>query len=183
MTMRDEILRVLREYLSADVSVDEWDEPPSLSLILRGPDEAVIFEPMPVGEDIWNMGPVHRVLEVVATVTRETTGRGWQWLSEDESLLGVALFSEGWGVSTTVQAGELSKIEKYMAAGGRLADHPAGVECKMISAALTDGSSLHLTYFRDGEFVDTNDKGGGEVAGRVPDGLNAILAAFSGGRS
>ena len=182
MIMKDEILRMLREYLSADVSLDEWDEPPVLSMILKGLDGAPIFEPMPIG-DIWGTAPVHHVLEVVATVTRETTGRGWQWLSEGESLLGVALFSEGWGVSTTVQAGELSRIEKYMAAGGRLADHPAGVECKMVSAVLTDGSSLHLTYFRDGEFVDTNDKGDGEVAGRVPDGLNAILAAFSGDRS
>lgn len=184
-TMRDEILRMLHERLAADVRADEWDEPPSLSLILMGSSGTVIIEPMPITQEIWNLGPVHRVLDIVAEVTRSAAESGWQWLEEGQSFLGIFLFSEGWAVSSTIEADDLPRIQEYMAAGGRLADHPAGVECKMISALLTDGSSLHLTHFRNGETIGPKDgeETGHEVAGRVPDGLSAVLAAFTGAGS
>jgi hypothetical protein len=176
--MRDEILAELRMYLAADVSGDVWDEEPTLAIVLRRPDGGFTFETVPVG-DVWGKAPVHEVLHAVAVITGRFTADRWEWLRTGEALLGVVLFSEGWGVSTKVDAGEMEAIQAYMAAGGRLADHPSGVECKMVNAVLSDGSVLMLTHFRGGETVDPNGDGG-NVEGRVPDALREVLAAFQG---
>lgn len=178
--MRDEVLTALKDYLDADVKADKWDEPPILSLILKGPSDMLMFEPMPVGP-VWDRGPVHHVLHVVANVTRRTVERGWQYTAVTERIIGVALFSEGWAVSASVKEGEYADIQKYMEAGGRLADHPAGIEVKTVNAVLTDGSMLMLTHFRNGETISPSEEEDGthEVAGRIPDGLQEVLAAFT----
>lgn len=174
--MRDEIETVLTEYLAVDVKADTWDEAPGLSLIIRAADGAPRFELMPVGEEIWSRGHVHEVLRAVSHATRTFTAGGWNWLQPGEELLGVALFSEGWGVSSKSTGQEWEEVQTYMENGGRLADHPAGVECKMVSAALTSGESVMLTYFRHGEQIEPSPDT--EVQGRIPEGLQRLLAAF-----
>lgn len=178
--MRDEILRSLKEQLDANVRNDEWDEPPLLCMIVRGTGGMLMFEPMPVGS-IWDKGPVHQILHVIAHITRSTSNSGWKWLQEDEALLGVALFSEGWAVSSDVKEGDYATIQAYMEAGGRLADHPSGVEVKTVNAVLTDKSMLMLTHFRGGETIAPNEGDvSHQVSGRIPDGLSEILDAFTG---
>src|SRR4051812_23874897 len=111
--IRDEVLNVLREYLAVDVQADQWDEVPELSLILRGTDGIPSFEQMPVGVEVWTRAPVHQVLWAVAETTKMVTQRGWQWLQPGEELLGVAMFSEGWGVSSQVKDGEFDALRAY----------------------------------------------------------------------
>jgi hypothetical protein len=177
MGLKDEVLTVLREYLAVDVHADEWDEPPSLSIIIRGTDGVPNFERMPVSLDAWEAAPVHKVLWATTQVTRMATERGWQWTDPGEEILGVALFSEGWGVSQKTPGPEVDALAAYMDAGGRLADHPLGVECKMVNAVLMpDGEIVMLTHFRSGEQVDPND--GGDLSGRIPDALRDLLRAF-----
>lgn len=182
LTLKDEILTSLKAYLAVDVSGGEWDEEPSLVLVTRVADGTSNFQPLPVPEAIWSAAPVPNVLWATAHTSQLFADRGYTWLDPDVSLLGVALFSEGWGVSTSVKSDELHQIQDYMKAGGRLADHPLGVECKMVTSVLVDGTVLMLTHFRNGETLDSNDSkdGVGSVEGRVPDGLKALLAALQG---
>lgn len=178
LTLKEEILTSLRAYLAVDVSADEWDEEPSLVLIVRGTDGTPSFDPMPIPGAIWGAAPVHNVLWATAKTTQMFTEGGHVWVQPGETLLGVALFSEGWGVSTSVKNDELQQIQDYMRAGGRLVDHPLGVECKMVTASLVDDTVVTLTHFRNGESIDSGEVG--SVEGRVPEALSAVLSAFKG---
>jgi hypothetical protein len=178
--VKDDVLTMLKEFLTLDVQGDEWDETPWLALVVRDNDGKVVLERMPVEEQMWSIAPVYRVVQAIADTTRSFTEKGWMWSEDAGRLLGVVLFSEGWGISVSATGDEMKSVQNYMESGGMLANHPLGIECKMVTAVLATGEWAMTTYFRNGETVDNEYQGGPE--GRVPEALHELLEAFVGGK-
>jgi len=90
-------------------------------------------------------------------------------------LLGVALFTEGWGVTQNDRA-SAALIEAWLQEGHRLVEHPLAIEVKMVTAVFPDDEPIMLMHARGGAKMPEADLG--EITGRVPDALNYVLTTF-----
>jgi len=169
------VSEALARYLDVDVAADRWDEEPSLALIFKDPEGVVCFAPVPLGQGVWGAAEPHKVVWAAGQVALDLHRlSGWSPMEEGETLLGVVLFSEGWGVSSSAPDAATALME-WTQAGKRLVDHPLAVEFKMVSAVLTDGTVVMLTHQRGGV---TESKPAHGVEGRIPDALRKALADF-----
>jgi hypothetical protein len=170
------ITEALARYLDIDVAADNWDEPPSLALIIENPEGIVDFAPVPITGEMWAKAEPWRVVVAAgkaAVAMRE--GFNATPLSEGDTFTGIVLFTEGWGLSeaTTDKAQDLTR---WLRAGGRIENHPDRTEYKLVNALLTDGSLIMLTHARGGKTV--SDPAYQAVEGRIPDALRSALIDF-----
>jgi len=169
------VSEALARYLDVDVAADKWDEEPSLALIFKDPEGVVCFAPVPLGQGVWGAAEPHKVVWAAGQVALDLHRlSGWSPMDEGETLLGVVLFSEGWGLSETNPA-EGGLLRRWVESGNRIAEHPQRVEFKLVSAVLTDGTVLMLTHQRGGV---TESKPASGVEGRIPDSLRKALRDF-----
>lgn len=168
------ISEALARYLDINVAADQWDEQPSLALIIQDAEGVVDFSPVPIGEEAWSAAPPHLVV-VAAGHTALALSRmlGWSPTSNGETLLGVVLFSEGWALSG--KADDEGALREY-AENHSIANHPERVEMKMVSAVLTDDTVLMLTHPRGGATEIKPPYHA--IEGRIPDALRRALTAF-----
>jgi hypothetical protein len=165
------ISEALTRYLDIDVAADVWDERPSLALIYQDAEGVVCFGPVPLGESVWGTAPPHQVVWAAGEIARDLhRAAGWSPFEDGETLLGLVLFSEGWGVTGKPDDGLREYAEHH-----RISDHPDRVEMKMVSAVLTDDSVIMLTHARGGKTEASPTIG---VEGRIPDALRSALTAF-----
>jgi len=172
--VKDTIQETLTQYLNLDAATGEWDEEPNLALIVQGADGEVTFAPVPVGTEAWSAAPPYQVVWAAGETARlvhSTTG--WSPLEKGESLLGIALFSEGWGLSA--KADDANALKEWVEGGGQIMNHPDRVEFKMVTALLTDKTTIMLTHPRGGS-TEVMDEGA--IEGRIPDSLGKALTAF-----
>ena len=174
--MSEAIREALQQYLDVDIAADEWDEPPSLVLIVQRSDGTTEFVPVPVGDEGWAAGEPYRVVIATADATRILHERtGWTPFVAGEELLGVALFTEGWGLAQNNPV-EVAGVEKWLKRGHRLSEHPLAVEVKLVTAVFADDPPIMLTHARGNVPLPQDDLG--EVGGRVPEALRYLFWTF-----
>jgi hypothetical protein len=167
------IQEALTQFLNIDVASGEWDEPPSLVLIVQNRDGSVTFDPVPVGE-AWGAAPPYMVIVAAGQSARKVHEiTGWSPLEKGENLLGIALFSEGWGLSA--DAADADALKAWVEAGNKIEGHPNRVEFKMVTALLTDENTIMLTHERGGKVEVMKE---GTMEGRIPESLRRALSDF-----
>jgi len=176
VTERDVIQEALQRQLDADVAIDVWDEPPNLALIVREGDGPPRFAPMPIDEETWGVAEPHRVMRAAAAAARTVHERtGWTPFEPGQELLGVAFFTEGYGLTQNDKE-SAAIIQAWMRDGHRLSEHPLSIEVKLVTAVLADDLPIMLMHGRGGTPLPSSDMG--EVEGRVPEALTFVLTVF-----
>jgi len=177
MIDRAVIQEALQAHLDADVAADEWDLPPHVALIMQI-DDRLQFAPIPIDDETWEVAEPHRVIRAAADAARTVNQRtGWTPFEPGQTLLGVAMFNEGWGVTENSREAA-AVLQAWMNDGHRLVDHPLSIECKLVSAVLADDLPIMLMHGRGDISLPSTDMG--EVEGRVPDALSHMLNIFMG---
>jgi len=173
----DAIREALQQYLDVDIAADIWDEEPNLVLIIRGTDDVLDFSEVPIDSDGWAAAEPYLVIRAAADAATLLHARtGWSPFVTGEELLGVAAFTEGWGLSER-DAEAIAQVQDWMQKGHRLSEHPLSVEVKVVTAVFVSGDPIMLVHARGGVPMPETDEG--DIGGRMPDALVYFLSTFS----
>lgn len=165
----------------ADFKLDLWDEPPSMWAVVSK-DGELVSEWLAFIPEIWEIAPVHMVLHSLASATLAAKAAGIPSPAErvGGTFVGLIFRTEGWGVKgRNDKGGEpdaplIEDLEKWMAEGHGLSEHPDRIEVKIYQLLTADGNrSLSLDRGGEPDGVWATD-----FNGRVPDALREVFDAF-----
>ena len=149
------IHEVAKELMEAAVGRDEWDEMPML-IILRDDNELGIFP-------FSGINTLDFMDHVEEGAFDGDIPHG--------NVKGIALFNEGWGfMNATAEQAEWAQTHS-------IADHPEGVETKMVVSY--DGIGLSGYMLVRGQSVAEKQTEDGFLSGRVPDAVRRVFEALN----
>lgn len=174
--------QVMAELASLDFKLDLWDESPSMWGLVEQAGGSLSAVPFRLSDSIWGLAPIHLVLASIAgaTLAAGEAGIPSPITLSGGKIVGLILRTEGWGVRGRTNDEEgtdapmIDDLEKLMAEGRQLSEHPDRFEVKTYQLVIADGqSTLSLKRGRgeEGEWADS-------VEGRVPDALRRVFEAL-----
>lgn len=165
----------------------EWDVSPTLLVVAEVPAPdgrkdraAFITEPMTIPPTDVPLPSLLRLIAEIIDVETVSPPERWQ------RAVGLVLMAEAYSLSIPAEAteDEAASVLRWVGAGNSPADHPWGVETKMVNALDCHGTVYVSEYLRDRPTEDepqvlTTFDDVRELQGAVPDAMHAALAAIS----
>jgi hypothetical protein len=183
--LAETILGALRAELHARRA---WDEPPALYLLNVARGVASLSE-LPIPGDMWALGRPADILAGIAAMTSASPATAILRRHAAPGLHGAAFRAEAWGASLV--GADAPAARELRAAAGRheLYRHPARIELRFMYAVDRAGITYSVQQPRDPandemphETVSYPRPGpdGYQVAGAIPEALDAIVSALLG---
>lgn len=187
---RDRLERVVKDTMDAAIAADQWDLPPDLVLWFAHEGDLEHLS-MPAFQMIVQMvdGQIAEVPRIAATLVRKAREDGvplFERVRGEAFLAGIMYLHEGYGFMGEALENNRAEIDAYLDRGGKIADHPLGVETRNITV-VGPGSYAYAAVHVRGE-AEPVLLGSGDTAaagGHVIDGMrdlrNAINEQLAGG--
>lgn len=181
---RQRLERVVADTMTAAIVRDEWDLPPDLVLWFAHEDGMEHIS-MPAFQMIVQMveGQIAEVPRVAAILVRKAAEDGvvlFERVRGQAFLAGIMYLHEGYGFMDQALENNLAEINAYLERGGKIADHPLGVETRNITV-VGPGSYAYAAVHVRGE-AEPVLLGTGERAvadGHVIDGMRDLRNAIN----
>ena len=169
-------LEVLEGLLALEVTLDQWDVPPTLG-ILQSTSGVIYVDPIGFSPTFWDMGEMPDILTVLAKALALPGHPPFPYqMPEGARFEGIAFFCEGWALDSKGMTEDERREAMEFAAEFGVHAHPARIECKMVSAVDHAGRRYAVQHERGAEAARARVADGDmEVGGRLFDALGDLM--------